>query len=86
VHGSTGPWLAMSGTTPEGQDWTLVFAQADGDPWFVRVEEYPGVGQALAWDRPLTVETTLTRRVVTAVLDGRLDAAAAAAVAGELLR
>ncbi|MGR6923476.1 DUF6807 family protein [[Actinomadura] parvosata] len=86
VHGSTGPWLAMSGTTPEGRDWTLVFAQADGDPWFVRVEEYPGVGQALAWERPLTFESTLRRRVVTAVLDGRLDADAASAVAGELLR
>ncbi|GAA2205900.1 hypothetical protein GCM10009850_013580 [Nonomuraea monospora] len=86
VHGSLSPWLAMEGTTPEGRDWTLVFAQADGDPWFVRVEEYPGVGQALAWDRPLTFETTLTRRVVTAVLDGRLDADAASAVAAELLR
>ncbi|MFD0467024.1 PmoA family protein [Nonomuraea thailandensis] len=86
VHGSTGPWVAMSGTTPEGRDWTLVFAQADGDPWFVRVAEYPGVGQALAWDTPLVVETTLTRRVVTAVLDGRLDAAGAAAVAADLLR
>ncbi|MEV0622394.1 DUF6807 family protein [Nonomuraea sp. NPDC050404] len=86
VHGSTDPWLAMSGTTPEGRDWTLVFAQADGDPWFVRVAEYPGVGQALAWDTPLVVDTTLTRRVVTAVIDGRLDLAAASAVAGELLR
>ncbi|WP_084772300.1 DUF6807 family protein [Nonomuraea candida] len=72
VHGGTDPWVAMSGTTPEGRDWTLVFVQADGDPWFVRVAEYPGVGQALAWDRPLTFETTLTRRVVTIVADGRL--------------
>jgi hypothetical protein len=55
--------------------------QSDGDPWFVRVEHYPGVGQALAWDRPLVVEDTLTRRVVTAVVDGRLDAAAASALA-----
>ncbi|MET7338610.1 DUF6807 family protein [Nonomuraea sp. NPDC005650] len=81
VHGSRDPWVALAGTTPEGQDWTLVFVQADGDPWFVRVEHYPGVGQALAWDRPLVVETTLTRRVVTAVVDGRLDAAAASALA-----
>jgi predicted dehydrogenase len=86
VHGSTGPWVAMSGTTPEGRDWTLVFAQADGDPWFVRVAEYPGVGQALAWDTPLVVQDTLTRRVVTAVIDGRLDATGSAAVADELLR
>ncbi|MGW6502658.1 DUF6807 family protein [Nonomuraea angiospora] len=81
VHGSRDPWVALSGTTPEGRDWTLVFVQSDGDPWFVRVEHYPGVGQALAWDRPLIVEDTLTRRVVTAVVDGRLDAAAAAALA-----
>ncbi|MEV4353719.1 DUF6807 family protein [Nonomuraea sp. NPDC049625] len=81
VHGSRDPWVALSGTTPEGRDWTLVFVQSDGDPWFVRVEHYPGVGQALAWDRPLVVEDTLTRRVVTAVVDGRLDAAAASALA-----
>ncbi|MFI6734160.1 DUF6807 family protein [Nonomuraea sp. NPDC050451] len=80
VHGSRDPWVALSGTTPEGRDWTLVFVQSDGDPWFVRVEHYPGVGQALAWDRPLVVEDTLTRRVVTAVVDGRLDAAAASAL------
>ncbi|MGW0804829.1 DUF6807 family protein [Nonomuraea sp. NPDC002799] len=86
VHGSRSPWIAMSGTAPDGRDWTLVFAQTDEDPWFVRVEEYPGIGQALAWDRPLVVEETLTRRVVTAVLDGRLDESAAAAVAAELRR
>ncbi|HEX4812214.1 MAG TPA: DUF6807 family protein [Nonomuraea sp.] len=82
VHGSRHRWIAMSGTDPGGRDWTLVFVQDDGDPWFVRVAEYPGVGQALAWDRPLVVEDTLTRRVVTVVADGRLgpdDAAALAA-------
>ncbi|MEV0234674.1 DUF6807 family protein [Nonomuraea sp. NPDC050786] len=86
VHGSRSPWVAMAGTTPEGRDWTLVFAQTADDPWFVRVEHYPGVGQALAWDRPLVLESTLTRRVVTAVIDGRLDAASASAVARDLLR
>ncbi|MEQ4718907.1 DUF6807 family protein [Nonomuraea sp. B19D2] len=77
VHGSRSPWVAMTGSTPEGRDWTLVFAQTADDPWFVRVEHYPGVGQALAWDRPLVLESTLTRRVVTAVVDGRLDPASA---------
>ncbi|WP_317619818.1 DUF6807 family protein [Nonomuraea phyllanthi] len=86
VHGSRSPWVAMTGTTPEERDWTLVFAQTGDDPWFVRVAEYPGVGQALAWDRPLVLETTLTRRVVTAVIDGRLDAGSASAVARDLLR
>ncbi|MFG1702739.1 DUF6807 family protein [Nonomuraea sp. M3C6] len=84
THGSRGPWIAMSGSTPGGREWTLVFVQAADDPWFVRVEEYPGVGQALAWDRPLVVESTLTRRVVTAVVDGRLDGAAAAALAANV--
>ncbi|WP_206061552.1 DUF6807 family protein [Nonomuraea basaltis] len=84
VHGSRGPWVAMSGTDPDGRDWTLVFVQDAGDAWFVRVEEYPGVGQALAWDRPLLVEDTLTRRIVTIVADGRLDHASASALAAEV--
>ncbi|SDJ54960.1 DUF6807 family protein [Nonomuraea jiangxiensis] len=84
VHGSRDPWVALSGTAPDGRDWTLVFVQTAGDPWFVRVAEYPGVGQALAWDRPLVLEDTLTRRVVTVVADGRLDAASAAALAAEV--
>ncbi|TDE58185.1 dehydrogenase [Nonomuraea mesophila] len=84
VHGSRDRWVALSGTDPAGRDWTLVFVQDGDDPWFVRVEEYPGVGQALAWDRPLLVEDTLTRRVVTAVVDGRLGRADAAALAAEV--
>ncbi|NUP78942.1 MAG: Gfo/Idh/MocA family oxidoreductase [Nonomuraea sp.] len=81
AHGSRGRWVAMAGTEPDGREWTLVFVQAGDDPWFVRVAEYPGVGQALAWDRPLVVETTLTRRIITIVADGRLDASSAAALA-----
>ncbi|TDD49837.1 dehydrogenase [Nonomuraea terrae] len=84
VHGSRGRWVAMSGTTPQGRDWTLIFVQADGDPWFVRVAEYPGVGQALAWDAPLVVKTTLTRRVVTIVADGRLDEEEVSALAADV--
>ncbi|MFC4057652.1 DUF6807 family protein [Planomonospora corallina] len=73
VHGSVTLWLALvSGA------WSLVFVQlGHADPWFVRVAEYPGVGPALAWDRPLAVADTLSRRVVTVVADGRLDRAAA---------
>ncbi|MGN9838368.1 DUF6807 family protein [Nonomuraea sp. H19] len=84
VHGSRNRWVAMSGADPDGRDWTLVFVQEADDPWFVRVADYPGVGQALAWDRPLVVEDTLTRRVVTIVADGRLDRSAAAELAGEV--
>ncbi|GGK54473.1 hypothetical protein Ppa06_13060 [Planomonospora parontospora subsp. parontospora] len=77
VHGSVTPWLALVSDA-----WSLVFVQVGAvDPWFVRVAEYPGVGPALAWDRPLPVADTLTRRVVTVVADGRLDRAAAARLA-----
>ncbi|MET8384219.1 DUF6807 family protein [Streptosporangium canum] len=78
VHGSRAPWLAMSSA-----GWTLVFVQR-ADPWFVRAVDYPGAGPALAWDTPLLVEDTLTRRVVTVVADGPLSRAAAAALASEV--
>ncbi|ACZ84489.1 DUF6807 family protein [Streptosporangium roseum] len=78
VHGSRAPWLAMSSA-----EWTLVFVQR-ADPWFVRVVDYPGAGPALAWDTPLLVEDTLTRRVVTVVADGPLSRSAAAALASEV--
>ncbi|WP_030450855.1 DUF6807 family protein [Herbidospora cretacea] len=71
-HGSRAPWLAMS-----ADDWTLVFVQ-DADPWFVRIDEYPGAGPALAWEVPLMVERELTRRIVTIIADGRLTPAEAA--------
>jgi predicted dehydrogenase len=74
INHSHAPWVAMSGTAPGGRDWTLVFAQNGSvDPWFVRVREYPGIGPALAWERPLVVSDTVTRRVTTIIADGRLD-------------
>ncbi|MFE6978592.1 PmoA family protein [Streptomyces sp. NPDC057682] len=82
VHGRAADWIAMS-----GEDWTLVFAGATEetrrDPWFVRGAEYPGVGSSLAADRRLSVPAgaTVVRRIVTVVADGRLDRAAAAALA-----
>lgn len=81
VHGSTAGWLALA-----GEHWTLVLRATD--PWFVRTREYPGVGPALAWRSPLTVPAgaTLTRRVVTAVADGRLGPEEAAALAARTTR
>ncbi|MFE0800833.1 PmoA family protein [Streptomyces sp. NPDC058812] len=79
VHGTRADWLALTGDT-----WTLVFAgateQTRRDPWFVRTEEYPGVGSSLAHDeRPaIAPGDTLVRRIVTVVADGRLDADGAA--------
>ncbi|GGY36902.1 PmoA family protein [Streptomyces djakartensis] len=81
AHGSRADWLALAGST-----WTLVFAgateQTRRDPWFVRTEEYPGVGSCLAYDERLPVPPgeTVVRRVVTVVADGRLDRDAAAAL------
>ncbi|MEU4894335.1 PmoA family protein [Streptomyces sp. NPDC044780] len=85
VHGRPADWLALA-----TDDWTLVFAGATGDtradPWCVRTGEHPGVGSALAWERPLPIAPadTVTRRIVTAVADGRLDRPAAARIAGQL--
>jgi predicted dehydrogenase len=74
LNGSTAPWVAMCGTAPGGRDWTLVFVQVGSvDPWFVRAEEYPGIGPALAWREPLVLNETLARQVITIVADGRLD-------------
>lgn len=78
VHGSRAPWLALA-----GEDWTLVFARAGDDPWFVRVAQYPGVGTALAWDTPLVFEDELIRHVSVVVADGRLSASEAAELALE---
>ncbi|WP_286260345.1 PmoA family protein [Streptomyces graminofaciens] len=81
VHGTRADWLALA-----GGDWTLVFAGATDttrrDPWFVRADEYPGVGSSLAHDERVPIEPgeTLVRRVVTVVADGRLDRGEAAAL------
>ncbi|MCL8010825.1 PmoA family protein [Streptomyces sp. AS02] len=73
VHGTRADWVALAGGT-----WTLVFAGATEetrqDPWFVRAEEYPGVGSSLAAEERLAVlpGETVVRRIVTVVADGRL--------------
>jgi predicted dehydrogenase len=90
VHGSVTRWLAWSGTfnagtvnagTPDGGSSdggaaTLVFVAGEDstDPWFVRVEGYPGVGQSLAWDAPVIAEpgTPVRRSVTVFVADGIL--------------
>ncbi|MFZ3593822.1 PmoA family protein [Streptomyces sp. BH104] len=74
VHGRPADWLAMA-----GDGWTLVFAGATAetrrDPWFVRTDEYPGVGSSLASAArlPIGPGDTVVRRVVTVVADGALD-------------
>ncbi|HJV99636.1 MAG TPA: DUF6807 family protein [Arthrobacter sp.] len=88
VHGSVTPWLAWSGSFSGGTDdggtgdsapqgaATLVFVAAEDstDPWFVRVDGYPGVGQSLAWDAPVIAEpgTPVRRSVTVFIADGIL--------------
>ncbi|WP_055554421.1 DUF6807 family protein [Streptomyces sp. NBRC 110028] len=86
VDGRCADWVALA-----AEDWTLVFAGATGDtrsaPWYVRTGEHPGVGSALdTRRRPLTIAPadTVTRRVVTAVVDGCLGRDEAARIAGQL--
>ncbi|HEY6667410.1 MAG TPA: DUF6807 family protein, partial [Propionibacteriaceae bacterium] len=60
---------------------TIVIAAPDaaaaGEPWFVRVRAYPGIGSALAWDRPaiLAPDAELRRRFTVTICDGRLGEA-----------
>ena len=50
------------------------------DPWFVRVESYPGVCSALAFEEPALVAIggVLQRAYRALVVDGALDRAAVA--------
>jgi predicted dehydrogenase len=85
THGSVAPWVAWSanftaGPGVSGPATILVTAPdaaAAGEPWFVRVRDYPGLGSALAWDRPaiLTPSVVLDRRFVVTIADGRLTEA-----------
>ncbi len=93
VHGTVAPWLAWSADFAAGPGAsgpaTLVVASPDAfgsaEPWFIRVSDYPGIGSALAWDRPLALPAgqSLERRFDILVADGRLDRdAVTALVAG----
>lgn len=95
VHGSVAPWVAWSsdfsaGPGESGPATVVVSsasAAATGEPWFVRLHDYPGLGSALAWTEPVSLAAgeTLERRWDLGVADGRLNPAEAAALAGVLL-
>jgi len=78
THGSVTRWLAWSGTF-DGGPATLVFVAPESctDPWFVRVDGYPGVGQSLAWDAPVIAQPgePVRRSVTVFVADGNLATA-----------
>lgn len=87
VNGSVSPWLALTArflaAPGECGVASIVLLPADdqtaADPWFVRVADYPGIGSAVAWDRPVTVDHDgLTRRYRAVVLDGPIEKADAA--------
>jgi hypothetical protein len=65
----------------------VLFVPADEttahDRWFVRARDYLGVGSSVTWDRPLVLapEETITRHVVTVVVDGAVSPATAAELA-----
>ncbi|GAA2173611.1 hypothetical protein GCM10009784_08580 [Arthrobacter parietis] len=86
VHGTVSDWLCWQGTF-EGRPATLLFLPNDNaiDPWFVRAEGYPGVGLALAWDRPVTTtrEAPLARSVTILIADGALTPDAVSTLAAE---
>ena len=67
---------SAEGSSAEGGAATLVFVAAEDstDPWFVRVDGYPGVGQSLAWDAPVIAEpgSPVRRSVTVFIADGIL--------------
>ncbi|NGM12426.1 DUF6807 family protein [Verrucosispora sioxanthis] len=85
LHGSRARWLALVGGGSDAP-WSLVFVPDRGsqqaDQWFVRHDDYAGVGSSLAWDRPLVLApgAGIRRRIVTLVVDGRLRVAQVAGV------
>ena len=92
VHGRPADWLLLTGVLRSGPAVTLIFRGADAvtrrDPWFVRLEGYPGVGSALAAERPVPLAPgeLLHRAVDVVLVDGVLAAgdlpAALAAASG----
>lgn len=75
THGSVTRWITWAGTF-DGGPATLVFVAPNNaaDPWFVRVDGYPGVGQSLAWDSPVIARpgSPVRRSITVFVADGIL--------------
>jgi hypothetical protein len=87
VHGRPAEWLIFGADEPgTGRPWSLLLAGEDAatqaDPWFVRTGDYPGVGSALAYERPIVLDPgeVVTRSLLVAVVDGTLGSEKAPAV------
>ncbi|WP_222195572.1 PmoA family protein [Modestobacter italicus] len=80
VHGSRASWVAFTatGTAP----FTVALAGTDPttreDPWFVRVDDYPGLGSQLAAEHPVRLApgAATTRGFRALVADGAPGTAA----------
>ena len=89
VHGRAAQWLAWADRTA---GFTLVFTGTNeatrADPWFVRVEDYPGVGSQLAASDPLILPPggAATRGLRTLIADGTLTSASAQSWADATVR
>ncbi|HST84715.1 MAG TPA: PmoA family protein [Kineosporiaceae bacterium] len=87
VHGRPAEWLTFGADEPgTGRPWSLLLAGEDAatraDPWFVRTRDYPGVGSALAFDRPIVLNPAerVSRSLLVVVVDGTLGREEASAV------
>ena len=74
VNGSDLPELTVAGVTgtTEGRPYSLTFTGlADADRWFVRVAEYPAVGDAFAYRNPVVLApgAALARTFKVAISD-----------------
>ncbi|ROP74004.1 DUF6807 family protein [Curtobacterium sp. PhB115] len=72
VHGSVSPWVEWTATFDEGPAIVRIEALDHRDPWFVRADEYPAVGSALAWREPALVRpgVPLVRSFRATITDG----------------
>ncbi|ERK69720.1 oxidoreductase, NAD-binding domain protein [Leifsonia aquatica ATCC 14665] len=69
VNGSRAPWLSWTAEFADGPASVRFAAPPESDdPWFVRVSDYPGVGSALAWDRPLRLGEEPVMRTIAMVV------------------
>lgn len=76
VNGATTEWVAAVGAGAPGRPYTLVFTGlGEGDHWFVRAAEYPGVCVALAFEKVRVIEPgdSLARTHRIVIADGALD-------------
>ena len=67
--------VADVGTVPGAATLVFVAAADSTDPWFVRVDGYPGVGQSLAWNKPVIARpgAPVHRTVSVYIADGILS-------------